>query len=88
MCGSTLGTATSGYNNTVDDRLATLTLGNGARTVYDFDAYERLNSFDIQNASSGRSVKHNWSYDSMGRKGDITIDTPYLNITSLDSVRL
>ena len=30
-------------------------------------------------------MKHNWAYDNMGRKGDITIDTNgRLNITSLD----
>ena len=82
---TTLGTATFDYNNTTDDRLMTLTLGNGAKTQYTYDTLGRLNSFDIKDASNGRLVKHNWAYDNMGRKGDITIDTNgRLNITSLD----
>jgi YD repeat-containing protein len=51
---TTLGTATFDYEDTVDDRLTTLTLGNGAQTVYDYDAHGRLNMFDIQDSSGGR----------------------------------
>ena len=73
---STLGEADFNYNNTKDDWLTQLVTGNGASTNYAYDTYGRLTSFDIKNGSGTRLVKHEWSYDNMGRKdasADITV---------------
>jgi YD repeat-containing protein len=63
---STIGVATFEYNS--DDLLSKLTLGNGAYTTYAYDAYFRLTAFDTYDASESRLIKHDWSYDDLGRK--------------------
>ena len=79
---STLGTATFTYN--ADDRLSNLELGNGAYTDYGYDAYGRLNQFDIKESDDDRLVKHNWAYDNLWRKGDITVTIPGVSYNLLD----
>ncbi len=68
---STLGTANFAYNSA--DRLTTLTLGNNASTLYDYDSTGRLDYFDIRDGSAQRLLKHSWGYDHLNRKGNIMI---------------
>lgn len=85
---SSLGTASFSYNNTTDDLLQTLTLGNTAYTSFGYDGYNRLISYDLQEkpgGSAARLLKHEWIFDALWRKdasnpsGDISVTSSYTN---------
>jgi YD repeat-containing protein len=64
---STLGSAGVAYDSATD--LPTrMTLPDGSWTAYDYDLLSRLVGFDVHGPDGTRALRHQWSYDALGRK--------------------